>query len=62
MRVTIHPGCMGCGICERNCPEVFMLDDRGRSQLVRQPEENELPLIKAISESCPGVVIELSQW
>ncbi len=35
MRVTIdRDGCIGCGLCESICPEVFKLDDEGKANAV----------------------------
>ncbi len=32
MRVTIdRDGCIGCGLCESICPEVFKLDEEGKA-------------------------------
>ncbi len=35
MKVVVkRDNCIGCGICEGNCPEVFKLDDEGISTVI----------------------------
>jgi len=35
MRVTIdRDGCIGCGLCESICPEVFKLDEEGKAYAI----------------------------
>ena len=45
--------CIGCGTCEKICPEVFKLDsDSGKAKVIKQeggPED----LIDEAIESCP---------
>ena len=37
MRVTIdRDGCIGCGLCESICPEVFKLDEEGKHMQVKE--------------------------
>lgn len=37
MRVTINrENCIGCGVCEITCPEVFRLAEDGKSSIVEK--------------------------
>lgn len=34
MRVTIDKdGCIGCGLCESICPDVFKINDEGKAEV-----------------------------
>ena len=39
MKVTVNEDCIGCGMCEGSCPEVFSIGD----------EINDLPMIEAFN-------------
>ncbi|MHC1722220.1 MAG: ferredoxin [Aminipila sp.] len=62
MKVKINPGCIGCGLCEGTCPNVFSLKDDGKAQVDKQPNESELSQVQEAIELCPVQVIELSNW
>lgn len=43
MKVMINrEGCIGCGVCEALCPEVFKLIDDGKSAIVEKYRKGEL--------------------
>lgn len=43
--------CIGCGVCEQLCPEVFTLDERdGKSMVISQ---NITSSCKDAADSCP---------
>jgi len=42
--------CIGCGLCQSICPEVFEIDDNSKSNVISQTES---PCIKEAIESCP---------
>lgn len=45
--------CVGCGVCEAECPAVFeMADDKARVILDPVPEENQTDALSA-EEACP---------
>ena len=59
--VWIVEGCIICGLCEDNCPEVF--DVRPGSSVIRQTAErhyrtSSLQILKAVAE-CPVDVIKV---
>ena len=39
MRYVVNDGCIGCGLCEGTCPEVFSITDAG----VAIASESEVP-------------------
>jgi ferredoxin len=42
MRVSINrETCIGCGLCEATCPEVFKLIEDGKSSIVEKHRKNE---------------------
>ncbi|MPQ44898.1 ferredoxin [Clostridium tarantellae] len=46
--------CIGCGLCESTCPEVFSIGDDGKSQAISEdiPKEFEDNAVEA-STNCP---------
>ncbi|QAT42342.1 ferredoxin [Aminipila luticellarii] len=62
MKVKINEGCIGCGLCEETCPEVFSLKEDGKAQVDKQPEPSQLSQVQEAVELCPAQVIELSNW
>jgi ferredoxin len=45
--------CIGCGLCEGACPEVFALDDEGKAAAIADTtEENRAGVMDAIA-GCP---------
>lgn len=46
--------CIGCGLCEEICPEVFQLDDESISTIIAEmiPEESE-ECAKETEDECP---------
>jgi len=51
--------CIGCGFCVSVCPEVFEIDEEGKSQIKEETnlEENK-EKIKEAKEGCPVGAIE----
>jgi len=44
-------GCIGCGVCESLCGEVFKMDDDGKAEAI--VEETDLPCAEDAASSCP---------
>ena len=61
MKVTIVPGCIGCGLCVGTCPEVFTMNDEGTAEVCSQPDENQKAATRESAEGCPVSVIEIEE-
>jgi ferredoxin len=50
--------CVGCGLCEQNCPEVFKVEGDGIAHVIAQvcPTHN----LKEVAEQCPVSAIKVS--
>jgi ferredoxin len=55
--------CIGCGMCEGVCPEVFQLNDDFVSTVIAEPTEFETHKDKIIEakEGCPTSAIEVEE-
>jgi len=42
--------CIGCGMCESVCPEVFEMNDNSKAQI---KEQKEIPCVKEAISNCP---------
>lgn len=61
MTLKIIDGCIGCGLCESLCPEVFTLGGDGFAEVTHQPtQDNEDKALEA-KDSCPVSVIVLDE-
>jgi len=50
--------CIGCALCTTICPEVFEMDDDGKSH-VKDPKDCNKPNCKEAADSCPVQAITL---
>ena len=59
MRYFVNDGCIGCGLCEGTCPEVFSMTDEGVAKAIETevPAECEAAAAEA-KDGCPVGVIE----
>ncbi|WP_270942313.1 ferredoxin [Romboutsia lituseburensis] len=52
--------CIGCGACEGICPDVFSIDDEGKSVPINEViPENILESAQDAKESCPVSAISI---
>jgi ferredoxin len=52
--------CIGCGLCEESCPEVFALDDEGKAYVL--PDANfDACDLEDVANSCPAEAISLEE-
>ena len=58
MKVTVNEDCIGCGMCEGVCPEVFQLDASSMSQVVGDADAHSDKVMEA-AEICPVNAIEV---
>ena len=63
MRAKInHDECIGDGICEEICPEVFELRDDGLAYVINEePEEDLDDKIEEAVEECPTSAISIEE-
>jgi ferredoxin len=60
MTVTVIEGCISCGLCTEEYPDLFHLNDQGTAQGIGPvPPEKEAQARQA-AEDCPVGVITLS--
>ena len=58
MKANIVPGCIGCGLCESTCPEVFRLGDDGLAEVYGPVEPDMESAVLEAAEGCPVGVIK----
>ncbi len=54
MKATVNEDCIGCGLCESTCPDVFSISDDGVAVAIEEdvPEDAEDSAQEA-ADSCP---------
>lgn len=55
--IVDREGCIGCGACANECPEVFRMADDGLSEVHSQPDASNIEQAKKAAEDCPVSVI-----
>lgn len=62
MTVTIdQDGCIGCGLCVVNCPEVFIMADDGYAEVSGEVTDDTIDDVRAACEGCPVSVIKIEE-
>lgn len=58
-KVTVDAStCVGCGLCEQNCPEVFQIKDDGIAHVKAQVCATHN--LKDVADMCPVNAIQIS--
>lgn len=59
MKYVVNDGCIGCGLCEGACPEVFSMTDEGVAKAIEEavPAGSEFAAAEA-KDGCPVGAIE----
>jgi len=58
--VVDHDLCIGCGLCEDTCPEVFQLRDDGLAYVIDEDPDPELyGLVRECEDICPVDAISI---
>lgn len=62
MKVTVIDGCISCGLCTEEYPDLFQMDDEGIARPVSEqvPSEREADARQA-AEDCPVDVITVGE-
>ena len=59
MKYIVNEGCIGCGLCEATCPEVFSMSDAGVAVAIESEVlEEVLDTGAEAKEGCPVGAIE----
>ena len=59
MRYHVNDGCIGCGLCEGTCPEVFSMGDAGVAVAIdAEVDEALLESAAEAMNNCPVGAIE----
>ena len=59
MQYIVNEGCIGCGLCEATCPEVFSMSDAGVAVAIESEVlEEVLDTAAEAKEGCPVGAIE----
>ena len=59
MKYIVNEGCIGCGLCEATCPEVFSMSDAGIAVAIESEVlEEVLDTAAEAKEGCPVGDIE----
>lgn len=58
MKTNVNNDCIGCGMCEGVCPEVFQLNASGMSEVVGDADLHADKVMEA-AEICPVNAIEV---
>lgn len=60
--VVDHDLCIGCGLCEETCPEVFLLRDDGLAYVINENIAHELyGPVRDAAEICPVEAITIHE-
>ena len=59
MKYFVNDGCIGCGLCEGTCPEVFSMSDEGVAVAIdSEVPEGALDSAAEAMDGCPVGAIE----
>lgn len=59
MKFKVNENCIGCGLCEATCPNVFELTDEGYAKALNEAiDSDDLSLALEALENCPVNAIE----
>ncbi len=60
MKVTVSEDCIGCGLCEGICSDVFAIGDDGLAHPIVEELDDELEdAAQEAAENCPAGAIEV---
>lgn len=58
MKVTINEECIGCGLCESTCPDVFAINDDGVAEAIVDDAADFEDDVQEAIDGCPVSAIE----
>lgn len=59
MNTGVNENCIGCGLCNIICPEVFTMTDEGVATASLDISEEQEQLVQEAADSCPVDAIEV---
>ena len=59
MKAFVNEDCIGCGMCEGICPDVFSITDDGVAEAVDEIDEEFEDAVQEAAGSCPASAIEV---
>lgn len=61
MNAYVNENCIGCGLCNSICPEVFTMTDEGVATASADISEAEDESVQEAADSCPADAIEVEE-
>jgi ferredoxin len=58
MKVTVNDECIGCGLCESTCSDVFAINDDGVAEVIIDDAEDYEDEVNEAIDNCPVSAIE----
>lgn len=59
MNAKVNENCIGCGLCNSICPQVFTMTDEGVATVSSDISEEQEELVQEAADSCPVDAIEV---
>ncbi|MCI5656346.1 MAG: ferredoxin [Candidatus Pseudoruminococcus sp.] len=59
MNAKVNEDCIGCGLCNSICPEVFSMTDEGVATARSDIPEKQDELVQEAADNCPVDAIEV---
>ena len=61
MKATVNEDCIGCGMCEGTCPDVFAINDDGVAEAtVEEVPADAEDAAQEAADNCPGSASEVA--
>lgn len=62
MKVSVdQEGCISCGFCVNECPDIFDFNEEDKSYVLKQPDSSEEEAVRDCAEGCPVSVINVEE-
>lgn len=58
MKVTVNEECIGCGLCESTCSDVFTINDDGVAEVIVEDAADFEDEVNECIDNCPVSAIE----
>lgn len=61
MKAKVNENCIGCGLCNSICPQVFTMTDEGVATASSDISEEQDESVQEADDSCPVDAIEVEE-